>query len=96
MAAPVLGGILVADKVVDLFVPALVFWVTLPRCQPIDGRANSSDEPRVSTSPKLTFGARIHLLRADQLRVRRGLGSCGQRDERPGYRIVPNQLPRTQ
>ncbi len=27
MAAPVLGGILVADEVVDLFLPVLFYWV---------------------------------------------------------------------
>ena len=27
MAAPVLGGILVADEVIDLFLPVLFYWV---------------------------------------------------------------------
>jgi Cu(I)/Ag(I) efflux system membrane protein CusA/SilA len=27
MAAPVLGGILVADEVLDLFLPVLYYWV---------------------------------------------------------------------
>jgi Cu(I)/Ag(I) efflux system membrane protein CusA/SilA len=31
MAAPVLGGILIADKVVDLSVPALFYWLRLSR-----------------------------------------------------------------
>jgi Cu(I)/Ag(I) efflux system membrane protein CusA/SilA len=27
MAAPVLGGILVADEIIDLFLPVLFYWV---------------------------------------------------------------------
>ena len=33
MAAPVLGGILVADEVIDLFLPVLFYWVRRRRWQ---------------------------------------------------------------
>jgi len=33
MAAPVLGGILIADEVIDLFLPVLFYWVRRHRWQ---------------------------------------------------------------
>ncbi len=31
MAAPVIGGILVADEVIDLFIPVMFYWVRRAR-----------------------------------------------------------------
>jgi hypothetical protein len=31
MAAPVIGGILVADEVIDLFIPVVFYWVRRAR-----------------------------------------------------------------
>jgi Cu(I)/Ag(I) efflux system membrane protein CusA/SilA len=39
MAAPVLGGILVADEVIDLFLPVLFYWVRRARWHRIALRA---------------------------------------------------------
>jgi copper/silver efflux system protein len=39
MAAPVLGGILVADEVIDLFLPVLFYWVRRRRWE----RLHASD-----------------------------------------------------
>jgi len=45
MAAPVLGGILVADEVIDLFLPILFYWVRRRRWTRIqEERAASNDE----------------------------------------------------
>jgi Cu(I)/Ag(I) efflux system membrane protein CusA/SilA len=55
MAAPVLGGILVADEVIDLFLPVLFFWVRRRRWQRLNwsnvviGR-EPSEEPRARSS----------------------------------------------
>src|SRR5262249_53928473 len=38
MAAPVLGGILVADEVIDLFLPILFYWVRLRRWNKLHAR----------------------------------------------------------
>jgi hypothetical protein len=38
MAAPVLGGILVADEVIDLFLPVLFYWVRRWRLERMRGR----------------------------------------------------------
>ena len=34
MAAPVLGGILVADEIIDLFLPVMFYWVRRRRLKP--------------------------------------------------------------
>ena len=41
MAAPVLGGILVADEVIDLFLPVLFYWVRRRRWQRLRSTASS-------------------------------------------------------
>jgi len=47
MAVPVLGGILVADEVVDLAIPALFFWLRRHRWRALEGGARvSCAEPR--------------------------------------------------
>jgi Cu(I)/Ag(I) efflux system membrane protein CusA/SilA len=48
MAAPVLGGILVADEVIDLFLPVLFYWVRRRRWQrlhPANGFVGSESVP---------------------------------------------------
>src|SRR6185437_9636017 len=42
MAAPVLGGILVADEVIDLFLPIVFYWVRRRRWTRIHGAPNAS------------------------------------------------------
>jgi Cu(I)/Ag(I) efflux system membrane protein CusA/SilA len=39
MAAPVLGGILVADEVIDLLLPVLFYWVRRRRWKKLHGDA---------------------------------------------------------
>src|SRR5262245_2043036 len=43
MAAPVLGGILVADEVIDLFLPILFYWVRRRRWARIHRERPASD-----------------------------------------------------
>jgi Cu(I)/Ag(I) efflux system membrane protein CusA/SilA len=45
MAAPVLGGILIADEVIDLFLPVLFYWVRRWRWERL-GRASTPRIPR--------------------------------------------------
>ena len=40
MAAPVLGGILIADEVIDLLLPVLFYWVRRWRWQRLQARAS--------------------------------------------------------
>ena len=44
MAAPVLGGILVADEVIDLFLPVLFYWVRRARWQRCASRATDLNQ----------------------------------------------------
>jgi len=37
MAAPVLGGILIADEVIDLFLPVMFYWVRVRRWRKLHG-----------------------------------------------------------
>jgi Cu(I)/Ag(I) efflux system membrane protein CusA/SilA len=46
MAAPVLGGILVADEVIDLFLPVLFYWVRRRRWQRLHPSNNAVDVDR--------------------------------------------------
>ena len=41
MAAPVLGGILVADEVIDLFLPILFYWVRQRRWNRLHARSQA-------------------------------------------------------
>jgi hypothetical protein len=54
MAAPVLGGILIADEVVDLSVPALFYWLRLSRWRAARSvRAGESGvQPELATAGK--------------------------------------------
>jgi Cu(I)/Ag(I) efflux system membrane protein CusA/SilA len=45
MAAPVLGGILVADEVIDLFLPVMFYWVRKRRWRKLHGDTAISVEP---------------------------------------------------
>ena len=51
MAAPVLGGLLIADEVIDVFLPVLYFavqkwrWRRLHGLGPFDDEVRSSDVP---------------------------------------------------
>ena len=47
MAAPVLGGILVADEVIDLFLPILFYWVRRRRWSRIHGGSPTPDRESV-------------------------------------------------
>jgi Cu(I)/Ag(I) efflux system membrane protein CusA/SilA len=49
MAAPVLGGILVADEVIDLFLPVLFYWVRRRRWERIHAQANVAQSKIVAT-----------------------------------------------
>jgi Cu(I)/Ag(I) efflux system membrane protein CusA/SilA len=44
MAAPVLGGILVADEVIDLFLPVMFYWVRKRRWRKLHGPMASPAE----------------------------------------------------
>lgn len=45
MAAPVLGGILVADEVIDLFLPILFYWVRRRRWERLHATAPDAAAP---------------------------------------------------
>jgi copper/silver efflux system protein len=47
MAAPVLGGILVADEVIDLFLPILFYWVRRRRWARVHGDPVTPDRESV-------------------------------------------------
>jgi Cu(I)/Ag(I) efflux system membrane protein CusA/SilA len=49
MAAPVLGGLLLADEVVDLLLPVLFYWSRLRRL-PAENLAASAEESEVPES----------------------------------------------
>jgi Cu(I)/Ag(I) efflux system membrane protein CusA/SilA len=52
MAAPVLGGILVADEVIDLFLPVLFYWVRRRRWERLHAaRASVEAESKVAAGP---------------------------------------------
>jgi Cu(I)/Ag(I) efflux system membrane protein CusA/SilA len=59
MAAPVLGGILVADEVIDLFLPAMFYWVRRRRwrrlhgIEPAEEQPSAIDPARQAESPAL-------------------------------------------
>jgi len=44
MALPVLGGLLISDEVVDLFLPVRFYWVRRARWLKVHGRRRSHDE----------------------------------------------------
>lgn len=46
MAAPVLGGILVADEIIDLFLPVMFYAVRLRRWRRLHGESHSSTDER--------------------------------------------------
>jgi Cu(I)/Ag(I) efflux system membrane protein CusA/SilA len=48
MAAPVLGGILVADEVIDLFLPILFYWVRRRRWGRIHGAVPTAPNESVA------------------------------------------------
>jgi Cu(I)/Ag(I) efflux system membrane protein CusA/SilA len=56
MAAPVLGGILVADEVIDLFLPVLFYWVRRRRWQRLH-RATAEFDAATSTEAVATPAA---------------------------------------
>jgi Cu(I)/Ag(I) efflux system membrane protein CusA/SilA len=55
MAAPVLGGILVADEVIDLFLPVLFYWVRRWRWERIHGGHAANNSAETNESPTETF-----------------------------------------
>lgn len=48
MAAPVLGGILVADEVIDVFIPVIFFWYRRRRWEALHPEAAAQPGPEVS------------------------------------------------
>jgi Cu(I)/Ag(I) efflux system membrane protein CusA/SilA len=53
MAAPVLGGILIADEVIDLFLPVLFYWVRRRRWQRTQQSPSPTDEPSTKLDQSL-------------------------------------------
>ncbi len=51
MAAPVLGGILIADEVIDLFLPVLFYWVRRRRWQATQQTASTTSDDLMKLSP---------------------------------------------
>jgi Cu(I)/Ag(I) efflux system membrane protein CusA/SilA len=47
MAVPVLGGILIADEVIDLFLPVMFYWVRRRRFAAARARENRHESERV-------------------------------------------------
>ena len=48
MALPVLGGLLIADEVVDIFLPVRFYWVRRARWLKMRGKAEARTEPKLS------------------------------------------------
>lgn len=58
MALPVLGGLLISDEVVDLFLPVRFYWVRRARWLKIHGRINKQiPMPHARETPAATVGA---------------------------------------
>jgi Cu(I)/Ag(I) efflux system membrane protein CusA/SilA len=55
MAAPVIGGILVADEVIDLLLPTLFFWVRRRRWQKLHATGLAPDEVAPLDGPRPGF-----------------------------------------
>jgi Cu(I)/Ag(I) efflux system membrane protein CusA/SilA len=51
MVVPVLGGILIADEVIDLFLPVLFYWVRRRRWRQLRPSPTSDNPPRVELGP---------------------------------------------
>lgn len=49
MAAPVLGGLLISDEVVDLMIPVLFYWIRRKRWQ----KLNAKPEPQTAQPPEV-------------------------------------------
>jgi Cu(I)/Ag(I) efflux system membrane protein CusA/SilA len=48
MAAPVLGGLLIADEVIDLFLPVMFYWVRRWRLERLRGGSGETQEKQVA------------------------------------------------
>jgi Cu(I)/Ag(I) efflux system membrane protein CusA/SilA len=57
MALPVLGGLLISDEVVDLFLPVRFYWVRRARWLKIHGRQVAKEEATVTERPELEVAA---------------------------------------
>jgi Cu(I)/Ag(I) efflux system membrane protein CusA/SilA len=56
MAAPVMGGILVADEVIDLLLPVLFYWVRRARWHRLHGNVSPSDDTSTNKHAMPPFG----------------------------------------
>jgi Cu(I)/Ag(I) efflux system membrane protein CusA/SilA len=54
MALPVLGGLLISDEVVDLFLPVRFFWVRRARCQKLHDAGSLNHQRALVETPALT------------------------------------------
>jgi Cu(I)/Ag(I) efflux system membrane protein CusA/SilA len=45
MAAPVLGGLLISDEVIDLMIPVLFYWIRKRRWEKLHKPSNASAAP---------------------------------------------------
>ncbi|MDB5343521.1 MAG: cusA 1, partial [Schlesneria sp.] len=50
MALPVLGGLLISDEVVDLFLPVRFYWVRRGRWLKLHGHADTGHVTQLATS----------------------------------------------
>ncbi len=57
MALPVLGGLLISDEVVDLFLPVRFYWVRRARWLKIHGRKKAEEEAQIAAEPEAKAAA---------------------------------------
>jgi hypothetical protein len=80
MAAPVLGGILIADEVIDLFLPVLFYWVRRARWQRLHSGAHlASGNSAVAAADDYSE-----------------LSSQPAHDGFPGFSFAPANVPTTE
>jgi Cu(I)/Ag(I) efflux system membrane protein CusA/SilA len=51
MAAPVLGGLLISDEVVDIFIPVRFYWVRRARWLKLHGKTEQDAETALAAAP---------------------------------------------
>src|SRR5205823_14982419 len=60
MAAPVLGGLLVSDEVVDIFIPVRFFWVRRARWLELHAKTEHDAETAPAAAPGPTSSSHGH------------------------------------
>jgi len=59
MALPVLGGLLISDEVVDLFLPVRFYWVRRSRWLKLHGKSQATEEEAATVLTLPAVGGRV-------------------------------------